>query len=245
MRCWLKWLNVRSSTPTTTKSFTSPGFDPRIRKRVSIVDSSVRWNSPVAWATIPSPAARIATSTSRMLRRLRHRRRCTGYRRTRRDFCRIAVAIEALDSRPVAFQPKVFGRKWRLTGAMGTVLVSAAFASPALASGPSWLSPVKLSADGSDAATPVIAMDGNGDSDAVWAQGTGTLQTSYRQAGPGDPFVEQDVGGSTNSSVPDVAEDGGGDAEAVWIENSSVNWSYRTNDIDGFGGASGIKNDSC
>jgi hypothetical protein len=128
---------------------------------------------------------------------------------------------------------------------MGTVLISAAFASPALASGPSWLNPVKLSADGSGAATPVIAMDGNGDSDAVWAQGTGTLQTSYRQAGPGDPFVEQDVGGSTNSSMPDVAEDGSGDAEAVWIENSSVNWSYRTNDIDGFGAASGINNDSC
>ncbi len=137
------------------------------------------------------------------------------------------------------------GRKWGLTGALGTVLIWAAFASPAFASGPTWLAPVKLSVDGSDAQTPVIAMDGNGDSDAVWGLASGTLQTSYRGAGPGDSFTEQDVGGSSGSTVPDVGEDGGGDAEAVWIQGTSLNWSYRTNDVDGFGAASGINNDPC
>jgi 6-phosphogluconolactonase (cycloisomerase 2 family) len=141
--------------------------------------------------------------------------------------------------------PRDFGRKLGLAGVLGALLLLCAFAAPAFASGPSWLSPVKLSVDGSDAQTPVIAMDGNGDSDAVWALGSGTLQTSYRAAGAGNPFIEQDVDGSNNSLVPDVAEDGGGDAEAVWIENDSVNWSYRTNDIDGFGAAAGINDDSC
>jgi hypothetical protein len=146
----------------------------------------------------------------------------------------------------VATAPNVFGRKLGLAGTICALLVLCALsAAPAFAAGPGWLGPVGLSADGSDAQTPVIAMDAPGDSDAVWAQGTGTLQTSYRQAGPGDPFVEQDVGGSSDSSTPDVAEDGGGDAEAVWIESDSVNWSYRTNDIDGFGGASGINDDTC
>ncbi len=128
---------------------------------------------------------------------------------------------------------------------MGALLLLCAFAGPAFASGPTWLAPVKLSVDGSDAQTPVIAMDGNGDSDAVWGLASGTLQTSYRGAGPGDSFTEQDVGGSSSSTVPDVGEDGGGDAEAVWIQGTSLNWSYRTNDVDGFGAASGINNDPC
>ncbi len=142
--------------------------------------------------------------------------------------------------------PREVGRTLGLAGVMGALLLLCAFAGPAFATGgPGWLSPVKLSVDGSDAQTPVIAMDGNGDSDAVWGLASGTLQTSYRQAGPGDPFVEQDVGGSSSSTVPDVSEDGSGDGEAVWIQGTSLNWSYRTNDVDGFGGASGINNDTC
>jgi 6-phosphogluconolactonase (cycloisomerase 2 family) len=145
----------------------------------------------------------------------------------------------------VATVPNVLGRKLGLAGTTGALLVLCAFAPPAFASGPTWLSPVKLSVDGSNAQTPVVAMDGNGDSDAVWALASGTLQTSFRGAGPGNGFAEQDVDGSSGSSVPDVAEDGGGDGEAVWLESGSVNWSYRTNDVDGFGGASGINADTC
>jgi hypothetical protein len=128
---------------------------------------------------------------------------------------------------------------------MGALVLLCAFASPAFASGPTWLSPVKLSVDGSNAQTPVIADDGNGDADAVWTLASGTLQTSFREAGPGDSFTEQDVAGSSGSTAPDVSEDGSGDGEAVWIESGSVNWSYRTNDVDGFGGASTINSDPC
>ncbi len=46
----------------------------------------------------------------------------------------------------------------------------------------------------------------------------------------------------------DVAEDQFGDAEALWLQSGppvSVNWSWRTNDVDGFGAGAPITGDTC
>ena len=84
------------------------------------------------------------------------------------------------------------------------LLLFLAFATPAFANAPTWLSPVSLSATGQDAQTPVAAMDVNGDSDVVWTRSDGTnpiLQTSFREGGPGDSFAL--VGGNIrNRAVP-------------------------------------------
>ncbi|HEY1738950.1 MAG TPA: hypothetical protein VGI86_09585, partial [Acidimicrobiia bacterium] len=63
----------------------------------------------------------------------------------------------------MAIVPNVFGRKLGLAGTTGALLILCTFAPPAFATGgATWLSPVKLSVDGSDAQPPVVAMDGNG-----------------------------------------------------------------------------------
>jgi len=141
----------------------------------------------------------------------------------------------------VGSAPTELGRKLGLAGVLGALLLLCAFAPPALASPPTWLTPVSLSAAGQDAQTPVVAMDGNGDSEAVWTRSDGTnpiLQTSFREAGPGDTFAEQDVNASNDSvasSTPQVSQDQFGDAEAVWVQDGEIWWSWRTNDVFGFG----------
>ncbi len=85
--------------------------------------------------------------------------------------------------------PNELGRKLGFAGATAALLLLAAFATPALANAPTWLSPVSLSATGENAQTPVVAEDGTGDSEAVWALGAGTIQGSFRSAGPGDNFA--------------------------------------------------------
>jgi 6-phosphogluconolactonase (cycloisomerase 2 family)/plastocyanin len=132
---------------------------------------------------------------------------------------------------------------------MCALLLLVAFATPAFANAPTWLSPVSLSTTGQDAQTPVAAMDGTGDSEVVWTRSDGTnpiFQGSFRPAGPGDTFTEQDASAdSSAASAPDIAEDQFGDAEGVWLQASSVMWSWRTNDVDGFGAGAPITGDSC
>jgi PKD domain/Lactonase, 7-bladed beta-propeller len=139
----------------------------------------------------------------------------------------------------VATVPNVLGRKLGLAGTACVLLVLTALTPSAFASGPTWLAPVSLSATGQDAQTPVVTMNNVGMSEAVWTRSDGTnpiLQTSFRLNGPGDTFEEQDVSpDSSAASAPDVSEDQTGDAEAVWLENGTVMWSWRTNDVDGFG----------
>jgi DNA-binding beta-propeller fold protein YncE len=141
--------------------------------------------------------------------------------------------------------PKDVGRKLGLAGVLGALLLLCAFAEPALASPPTWLPAVGLSSATANAQSQVVADNGSGDVEAFWTEDSGTAEGSFRSAGPGDSFAEQDVGESIGSSTPDIAEDVYGDAEGVWLESGSVYWSWRTNDVDGFGDAAPINGDTC
>ncbi len=134
---------------------------------------------------------------------------------------------------------------------MGTVLILAAFASPAFANSPTWLSPVSLSASGQNAASPVVAMDGNGDTQAAWVAPDGNtanpaFQGVLRTAGPGNAFgaVQTVSDDSQVASSPQVGEDQNGNAEGIWVQNGEIWGSWSTNDGINYGSPPGTEIDS-
>ena len=101
-----------------------------------------------------------------------------------------------------------------LLGALVVLLFAAAPASAA----PGWLDPVDLSAPGKDASSnPSVAMDGSGDSIAIWERQSTTggglvVQASIRRAG-GAFASPVDL---ASGSEPRLAMAASGEAVAVW-----------------------------
>jgi PKD domain len=93
-------------------------------------------------------------------------------------------------------------------------LLSAASASAA----PSWLNPIDLSKPGRDASNPAVAMDGAGNTVAIWERQS-TLDPSFNlqisTRAPGGTFTAP-VDFALKATEPELAMTPGGEAVAVW-----------------------------
>ncbi len=108
------------------------------------------------------------------------------------------------------------------------VVLGALWAAPAsalLGSGPKWLTQSQLTGTGPVSGVQV-ATDSQGDALAVWIDGAGAVDFSYRAAGGGNTFSSP--AGITGSGVAPsnlhLAMDRAGDAVAVWDENGNTVW---------------------
>jgi len=103
--------------------------------------------------------------------------------------------------------------------AIGVCTLLALLGAAPAGAAPTWLVPTALSSIGTNAESPQVAVDTQGDALSVW-QNTATrlIEASSRPAGGsawGAPVVLSSA--SAQASVPQVAVDGQGDAVAAWV----------------------------
>jgi hypothetical protein len=96
-----------------------------------------------------------------------------------------------------------------------------------LASTPTWLAPVNLSAPGQDASRPNVTFDQQGNATAVWERFNGSnwiIESAKRPAGGAwsEP-VALSIGGQ-DAEFPQVGVDQQGRATAVWERFNGMNW---------------------
>lgn len=92
-----------------------------------------------------------------------------------------------IDRRPTGPRRRILVSRHALPAGLMAVVASLLLASPAAAS-PAWLPPTELSAPGHDASEPVVAVDGAGETVAVWQRQSEseigrTVQASTRSPG--------------------------------------------------------------
>ena len=92
--------------------------------------------------------------------------------------------------------------------------------------GADWQMPMDLSEAGQNSSEPLIAVDGPGDTVAIWQRYNGTddiIQSSTRPAG-GAWHAPIDLSeGGQDASEPHLALDGSGNALAVWSRSNGTN----------------------
>ncbi|MCA1677445.1 MAG: PKD domain-containing protein, partial [Actinobacteria bacterium] len=119
---------------------------------------------------------------------------------------------------------------WRRTGLVGMIAATATAAlagwAPAALAAPTWLAPLDLSAAGGHTSSPDVAMNGAGDSVAVWGHSNGTnsvVQAAVRPAG-GSFLATVDLSAAGQEAFsPQVALDAAGDTVAVWERSDGTN----------------------
>jgi hypothetical protein len=99
--------------------------------------------------------------------------------------------------------------------------------------GGSWQQPTNVSSAPSDAQTPQVSLDADGDATAVWELFAGTnsvvVQSAYRPAGGSwqAPVTLSEGNAGEWAPEPGIAVDAGGDAFAIWDRAGTIQTAYR------------------
>ena len=115
--------------------------------------------------------------------------------------------------------------------------------------GSGWLTPIRIDSDNANsAASPQVAMDGNGNAVVVWMQNT-EIWTNRYTAGVGWGTATIISTGGTSVAAPQISVVAGGDAVAIWQQLDSTQnvwanrylagwgWDTATTISDGMGNA--------